>query len=161
MASEEYYKARYTGVADMSKAGAADGLIARQRDMAPAPKPLKPMAEAEKRRAIRQGEAFGAGVVNGLAWAFPVWSLLVADAAALRALFEIGVAAGLGATAASLPDWYLAAGVVLPAVLVILLRRPVRAAMRLALHVLLGAFLGLLGVGAAAIVAMVAKAMLT
>lgn len=159
MATEEYYKARFTGIADMGKVGAADGLIARQRDMA-APVRMTAPTEAEKRRLVADGEKVGAGVVNVIAWAFPVWSLLAAYVAAVVGLFQGALALGMAPTAGTLPDWYLVAAVLGPAAAVAALRRWVRAGVRLAMLVLLGLFLGAVAVAALVLVAAIARALL-
>ncbi|MBL1146284.1 MAG: hypothetical protein HND56_06480 [Pseudomonadota bacterium] len=96
---DEYEKARSTGVADMSKAGAAEGLLARKR-----------MQESQKQNLNRQqysGEMTSAGHKIGifLILAFPFLALF---GGTLEIGINIGIKLGLGEKFDDFPAWYQA-----------------------------------------------------
>ena len=144
MPTEEYFRAKSTGLADMSKPGAAEGLIERRREQAQHEQVLR-QNQAGMAQSAAAGRKFGEDLVNLLRFTFPVWSLLLVWAAGCAALAELAVLAGLGASFETLPVWYVAVGAVAVAVPVIWLRRPIRKLVRYALWgivaLVVGAFL--------------------
>ena len=149
MPTEEYFRAKSTGLADMSKPGAAEGLIERRREQAQREQ-LWQQNQAGMAQSAAAGRKFGEELVILLRFTFPVWSLLLVWGAGCAALAELGVLAGLGASFETLPTWYLAVAAVAVAVPVIWLRRPIRKLVRAALWGLVALVAGafLLGVAA-------------
>lgn len=132
MPTEEYFRAKSTGIADMSKPGAAEGLIERRRAQAQEAE-LRQRHQASAGQAGAAGRKFGEDLVGLLRWSFPVWSLLVVWAGGCAALLELGVLAGLAADVGTLPAWFMAGSGVLLAVPVIWLRHYIRKAVKLVL----------------------------
>lgn len=141
MPSDEYFKAKSTGIADMSKPGAAEGLIARKEGLA-RQESQRQQHMAAMARMPEEGRKFSQNMVWLITVTFPVWSLLVVWIAGFGALFEIGVAAGLAENVKSLPPWYGLSCVVAVAVPVIYFRRAIRTSMKYLLLGILGLALG-------------------
>jgi len=114
MPTEDYYKARFTGVADMSKPGAADGLIAHDRHIANRiTAQARPVNVTEN---VKAGE--GLGVLIGLALPylftmFGGWTLF----------YKAGIKMDLGTSAATFPNWYVLLTILLPPIAVFMLRK--------------------------------------
>ena len=141
MPSDEYFKAKSTGIADMSKAGAAEGLIARKENLA-RQENQRQQHMAAMARMPEEGRKFGQNMVWLVTKTFPVWSLLVVWIAGFGALFELGVLAGLAENVKSLPPWYSLPCVAAVGALVIYFRRAIRTSMK---YLLLGVLALVLG----------------
>lgn len=144
MPTEEYFRAKSTGIADMSKPGAAEGLIARRREQDQRDEAWR-RNQASIGQSAAAGRQLGEGLADLLRFTFPVWSLLLVWGAGCATLAELAVMAGLSASVESLPVWYLAAGGVAVAVPVVYFRRPIRNLVQFALFAIvvlvIGAFL--------------------
>lgn len=97
MPTEEYDKARFTGVADMSKPGAAEGLLARKRSQ-----------EAQQQNLDRQqysAEMTNIGHKIGvfLILAFP---FILVFSTGMQIGISIGESLGLGKELGDFPLWY-------------------------------------------------------
>ena len=98
MSSEEYHKARYTGIADMSKAGAAEGLMARKREQDVQQQDLQ-SRQQHSAEMTNVGHKIGVFLILS----FPY---LVAFALGLAPGMYFGERLELGQTFEDFPIWY-------------------------------------------------------
>lgn len=115
MPTEEYYKARFTGVADMSKPGAADGLIAHDRTKMNNIS-IHHAAPIDREETIKAGYSLGYFFGLLLPYLFVLFGGWVV-------FYKVGIKMGLGTNAETFPTWYAFFSIFVPPLAAFMLRK--------------------------------------
>lgn len=114
MPTEEYYKAKFTGIADMSKPGAVDGLISRERVLSS--RIAAQAGSVDGGETVEAGDGLGFLIGLMLPYLFILFGGWVL-------FYKTGIKMGLGINAETFPIWYACLMIFLPPIATFLLRK--------------------------------------